>query len=1085
MKNRFLFSVLLLCAQTVPASAEYRNDPTDEEHVLAGYRSNGEYMASTLEDENLNGYALTAIGADKAYTGADGETAYGDGGLSGSGVTIGFLTPFGITHEDFENRISTEGNNGSDDYGWGTKMAGVMAAGMNEKGMHGVAYNATILPLGGMASDTDAYAFLANETYDPVKIITAYAPLSSNVVAEGIADWSKDRLFINANDNVYLASWLPDSGVENNVINVASYDPRQTPGSDRFIGDGNSADYFATGVEKWTLAAPGNFYVPTTTAENQSNGYAEFSSSDLAAAAVAGAAALVQEAFPTINGKLIADILFSTAIKEDDLTLSPYMIQDNYLETGVRRILAFTDTAVDEAISAARWEACAPGSETCFEERVSFEEVFGQGLLNVAEVAKGPKYFDAERSDYDSRSRRLFYTVDMADGVDWTWSHNIGQKLSAEHAGVNVGLKKQGDGTLTLSGSNTFEGDSVVEGGKLVLTGSMISPVTVNGGSFLLNGGSLTGNLTVNTGSAVLSSGTMNGGTMTSSDGEITLNGNLNGRISNIGTLRVDGDSRFDGKITNSSSGTIVFSVGKSLEMTSDTLDNSGKLIGTGTITGVVNNTAEGSVGTSLQIGTLNSAGTIVVDERSGLPVAMRVTDLNITGGSLSLKTDNKALQNGDTYTIIDFRNLINFSGFEQRKRLSDFISIVPVINGNLLQAVVEYLPLFDETSPDDFSKEERKVLEVIDDTCIKQKTAGLNRIYFYTPEQLKKQVEKMRTKILPVHSEQLPLNNVMASQVHAHLFSNNIVGNAAEVWKPRAPKISRTGRSGGQDYTSHNRKLWGQMLGGFSKEEADKSLNREKMTTRSVGAMFGYDYEFSEHFLLGVLAGTSSAKIRESGNQLTLKDYRAGLYTSSRFGQVTLNTVLTGGFQKYDSMRFFELFGENETGIAKYDGYSAEFDVNLGVDFMRVPYRDYSFFLRSYVSANVNYLYHEAYKEKGGAFLAMGVNSMHNTAVSVSPGITLGYNFYALTETVLTADFSYQRLVHGERTNATAYLLADTEKTVFSMSPVDSDKKVFNAGLGLKTKLGRSWQLYLYAAARTSKRTEALNLAATFSYTF
>ena len=44
-------------------------------------------------------------------------------------------------------------------------------------------------------------------------------------------------------------------------------------------------------------------------------------------------------------------------------------------------------------------------------------------------------------------------------------------------------LVKIGNGTLILSGANTYAGPTIVESGKLIVNGSIISAVTVNGGA--------------------------------------------------------------------------------------------------------------------------------------------------------------------------------------------------------------------------------------------------------------------------------------------------------------------------------------------------------------------------------------------------------------------------------------------------------------------------------------------------------------------------------------------------------------------------------------------------------------------------
>ncbi|UYO95204.1 autotransporter domain-containing protein [Pollutimonas sp. M17] len=97
------------------------------------------------------------------------------------------------------------------------------------------------------------------------------------------------------------------------------------------------------------------------------------------------------------------------------------------------------------------------------------DAVYGWGLLNVGKAVRGPAQFTG------------LFDVDTL-GYDSTFSNDIGGSGS---------LTKRGAGMLRLTGANTYSGPTEIEGGKLVVDGSLASNVTVQSAGALGGSGTV------------------------------------------------------------------------------------------------------------------------------------------------------------------------------------------------------------------------------------------------------------------------------------------------------------------------------------------------------------------------------------------------------------------------------------------------------------------------------------------------------------------------------------------------------------------------------------------------------------------
>lgn len=162
---------------------------------------------------------------------------------------------------------------------------------------------------------------------------------------------------------------------------------------------------------------------------------------------------------------------------------------------------------------------------------------------DIKEIKVGLIAPDSTESDLKDRYQYYYYnwidgnSTATADTKALTQSYidlfNDRAKASGLQ-GLSVGLWKQGDGTLALTGANTYKGSTVVGGGAIALTGS------VAGDAYTLSGGTLTGTGTVN--------GNLdNKGTLTA--GLTSTAQNLLGVSDPAGTLSVKGSLTSSGAL--------------------------------------------------------------------------------------------------------------------------------------------------------------------------------------------------------------------------------------------------------------------------------------------------------------------------------------------------------------------------------------------------------------------------------------------------------------------------------------------------------------------------------------------------------
>ena len=288
--------------------------------------------------------------------------------------------------------------------------------------------------------------------------------------------------------------------------------------------------------------------------------------------------------------------------------------------------------------------------------KLSKEEVFGQGILDVQKALKGLARLDVNRMNKNSvenfqGENQAFYTIDTK-GLSGEFSNDIDQRLWEDKWHTEgawnspkeelkdikkAGLIKTGAGKLTLSGTNTYEGATRVLQGVLELSksGKLVksNAYAENAGVLLLSGGVIEKNAYAKDSGIVHieNSATIKGTTYAENGGVIQLGSVINGTNTGGATLATSGVKLTNGGIL-AGSGSIA--TGSEIQASTSKVENLGGVVMAGFGAAPI---------TSLSQNTLTINGSYTQDSSAKLQIAfsgslnskLEANSYDIQGGTL------------------------------------------------------------------------------------------------------------------------------------------------------------------------------------------------------------------------------------------------------------------------------------------------------------------------------------------------------------------------------------------------------------------------------------------------------------------
>lgn len=717
----------------------------------------------------------------------------------------------------------------------------------------------------------------------------------------------------------------------------------------------------------------------------------------------------------------------------------------------------------------------------------------------------------------DDDSRALANNIGISSGV----SLGIGNDNDLALSGNIIGdgsVTKSGNGTVTLSGLNSYSGGTVVNGGVLQgTTDSLQGPILDNANvtfdqdasavytSVISGSGSVTksggGTLTFTgpngyTGGTLISDGTLNG-TTTSLQGDITDNANLvfaqdtNGAYNDAITG--------SGGVTKSGTGTVTFSGVNSYtgpttieqgrlsingSITSDTQVNAGgNLGGNGTITGDV--TSYGVVAPGNSIGTLNVVGNytvnpgsvtqIEINDASSTPVPGVNNDLlsitgtaALTGGQVQIISAAGIYPIDQQYTFLTAGSIVGqFAGVDDDLPFRRFV--LGYGNTSVTITVVPDYPFVARTF------NQRAVANYLDQVVVGASGDLLtifNTLDTLDQDQARNVLDQMSGVVYPSLSQiQLQNTTLVLQQLAQRLrtnWSNSNDGTISDVsGNGRAPIVYVSSRPDGSlqlDSPKEPESGWtawsiGYGIGGA----AAYNGNAAGLNYGLGGMLVGFDRWIDDYNQLGFYGGYIGSSAHTNGpfNSAQQQGGQFGSYLSGSDGFNYYTLLGQFEFDGYESDRQLQIANISRTAVGSFSGWQSAVYYERGVS-----YQSGATTLQPFAALQYAYLRQNSFIETGANSLNLAVDGIDANSLRSLIGARVQYRQGRSLQPELHALWLHEFL---DTDTLLTTQFGGTPGAGFVIKGLDLGRDWALIGGGLNWQLDNNWSLFGYYNAQTN----------------